>query len=136
MKASYLHRFLSIVCDGKTQALMRLDIATRSAALSGQQGLNLVFVDYLQTAPWNWAYPQCDPPLYEQLGTNLIVAAVEISIAEGFKGRLGLESLPQSDGFYRKLGMHDLGPLIPPHHLRYFEFSSEAAKKFLERSQS
>jgi hypothetical protein len=45
-------RFFGVECDGQMQGLMavRLDKACR---LPMQQGLSLVYVDYLAAAPWN-----------------------------------------------------------------------------------
>jgi hypothetical protein len=130
------HRSLAVVCDRKTQALMRLDVTTKRAALPSQQGLDLVYIDYLEVAPWNWTCLKENLPLYEGVGTLMVNAAVQISIAEGFKGRLGLHSLPQADGFYSRLGMSDLGTSSSSPNLRYFEFASEAATNLInKRSQ-
>jgi len=45
--------FFGIECDGQLQGLMKLDIATRSSRLIGQKGKPIVYVDYIETAPWN-----------------------------------------------------------------------------------
>jgi len=55
---------------------------------------------------------------------------------EGFKGRLGLHSLPQADNFYRKIGMTDLGQDASYQNLRYFEMTSEQARAFFEKEEN
>ncbi|SIT53919.1 conserved hypothetical protein [Mesorhizobium prunaredense] len=61
----------------------------------------------------------------------MIRAAIEVSQEEGFRGRIGLHSLPQSAGFYeRACGMSDLGIDGTKENLRYFEMTSEHAALF------
>ena len=57
---------------------------------------------------------------------------------EGFKGRIGLHALPQSEGFYAsKIGMTDMGKDPGYHDLRYFEMTAEQAENFIQKgSQS
>ncbi len=64
-------------------------------------------------------------PRLRGVGSALITAAVALSDDEGFKGRLGLHSLPQADAFYRKIGMTDLGQDTAYQNLRYFEMTAE-----------
>lgn len=127
------YRSLCIVCDTKTQALMRLDVSNRRSRIAATHQLNLVFIEYLETAPWN---QRSGPQQYEGLGSLLVGAAVQISIDEGFAGRIGLHSLPQADGFYQRIGMTDLGQDPDCHNLHYFEFTPTAAQHFQKgRSQ-
>src|SRR5271156_3290416 len=99
-----------------------------------QAGKPLVYLDYLEVAPWN--RPDFGPvPRLRGVGSALITAAVALSDEEGFKGRLGLHSLPQADAFYRKIGMTDLGPDPAYQNLRYFEMTVEQARTFLEGEQ-
>ncbi|WP_314964497.1 GNAT family N-acetyltransferase, partial [Bradyrhizobium cosmicum] len=67
------------------------------------------------------------------VGSALITAAIALSEDEGFKGRLGLHSLPQADDYYRKIGMTDLGQDVAYQNLRYFEMTSEQARAFFEQ---
>jgi hypothetical protein len=121
----------SVTCAGLTQGLMRVDL-TKSARLPNEIGKPVVYVEYLEVAPWNRL--DCVPVRkYKGVGIALLTEAVVLSEAEGFKGRIGLHSLPQSDGFYRDQGMTDLGPDQHVHgHLRYFEFSADDAAQFLK----
>lgn len=92
---------------------------------------SIIYVDYVAVAPWNRKQIQ-DPQRFKHLGTVLLGVAVQTSIREGHDGRCGLHSLPQSEGFYRKLGMTDLGIDSNYMSLRYFEFSSQAARNFVK----
>ncbi len=121
----------SVVCVGVTQGLMRVDL-NKHAREPSQKGKPLVYVDYLEVAPWN-RVDLGRPARYRGVGTALLTAAVALSLQEDFKGRIGLHSLPQADGFYRdRCGMTDLGP--DPHYqgLRYFEMTPEQARTFLD----
>jgi hypothetical protein len=69
----------------------------------------IIYVEYLENAPWNQYQPDT-PPRFQGVGSLLVEAAIAQSRADGFKGRIGLHSLPQSVGFYVKhCGMTDLG---------------------------
>ena len=74
-------------------------------------------------------------PRLRGVGSALIAAAIALSEDEGFKGRLGLHSLPQADAFYRKIGMTDLGLDAACQNLRYFEMTSSRARAFLEEEE-
>ena len=67
---------------------MKLDVAGQFGRIKSQLRKPLVYVDYLETAPWNIK------PLMRALdkeiqlagiGTRLIEAAVRLSMDEGFK---------------------------------------------------
>jgi hypothetical protein len=124
----------SVVCAGLTQGLMRVDLA-KSAREPTQTGKPLVYVDYLEVAPWN--RPELTQmPRYKGVGAALIAAAVALSEEEGFKGRVGLHSLPQSDAFYRgRCGMSDQGYDVAYQNLRYFEMTADRAKGFLQEEK-
>lgn len=124
-------RGFGVVCAGTTQGLMRVDL-NKLARIPAQKGKPLVYVDYLEVAPWNRA-ELGQAPRYRGVGTALLTAAVAFSEEEGFKGRIGLHSLPQADAFYRdRCGMTDLGPDTNYHgNLRYFEMTPDQARAFL-----
>lgn len=95
---------------------------------------DLVYVEFVESAPWNWELSKANRvQRFRGVGTQMIELAVRWSMDLDFQGRLGLHSLPQSEGFYRAVcEMTDLGPdpsYKPP--LRYFEFSESQAKTFL-----
>ena len=124
-------RTFCVVADGMTQGLMAVDL-TRSARLEDQRGKPLVYVDYLEAAPWN-RRDLTGRVRLRGVGSALLTAAVALSREEGFKGRIGLHSLPQADNFYRTIcGMSDLQPDPAYQNLRYFEMTPAQAQAFLE----
>jgi hypothetical protein len=137
-KTDALHGMLanpgfSIVCEGVTQGMMLVDTAMERCHLESQKGKNLVYVSFVETAPWN-RKELVDPPRYRGVGPVLIRAAIELSKAEEFKGRIGLHSLPQANSFYANFcGMTDLGPDSKEQGLRYFEMTPEQAEAYIEK---
>lgn len=124
-------RGFSIVAHGETQGLAQVNL-TKSAREPSQAGRPLVYLDYLEVAPWN--RPELGRPVrLKGVGTALLTAVVALSEEEGFRGRIGLHSLPQADAFYRqRCGMTDLGPDPAYQNLRYFEMTAEQARAFLD----
>ena len=122
----------AIVCDGMTQAMMITEL-TKRARLKRQKNDHLVYVDFVEAAPWNRREILGEPPRYSGCGSILIRAAIEYSKLEGFKGRIGLHSLPQANDFYaNKLGMTDMGQDPDYQNLRYFEMTPEQAEAFIK----
>ncbi len=119
----------SLVCGGELQGLM-LTNTISSARLSIQFGKPLVYVEFLATAPWN--RPELrKPPKFRGCGRIFILAAIQSSLDEGFKGRIGLHSLPKAEGFYRdKCGFTLLGPDSSHQNLTYFEMTETQADAF------
>ena len=121
-----------IECEGDIQGLMLVSTAGKICHLETQRGKSLVYVNFLEAAPWNVAsiVPE---PRYSLVGNTLLAAAIQLSINLEFSGRIGLHSLPQADGWYAKsCGMSDLGCDPTAHHLRYFEMTAEQASEFLK----
>lgn len=130
------HPGYSVMCAGVTQGMMILDTTTKRCRIVAQKGKNLVYVEYVENAPWNRKELLFDPPRYRGVGTLLIRAAIETSRSEGFKGRIGLHSLPQANDFYaNKCGMSDLGADSDPDYksMHYFEMTSEQSEDFIAR---
>ena len=120
--------FVGLEYDGRTQGLILLDY-TRTGRLPQQMSQPLVYVDYLAAAPWNQR-SLTDTPEFKGVGRVLVGVAQKISLEQGHQGRVGLHSLPQSEGFYRDvLRMIDLGPDSQYHGLRYFELEAEGTAK-------
>ena len=65
--------------------------------------LNLLYVEYLSTAPWN-RYAIKNKPKFRGIGTILLMQAVFESYNEGFHGRIGLHSLSRAEKFYKNFG--------------------------------
>jgi len=124
---------VSLMCGGMTQGMMILDTTTKKGRLSSQAGADLIYVEYVEAAPWNRKALGFNPPRYRGVGRILIRAAIEWSKNEDFKGRIGLHSLPQANDFYARIGMTDLGEDAGYKNLRYFEMSPQQAEEFIQR---
>lgn len=120
-------RVFSLLNAGEVEAAMLLLLGRTSRDPSTP--LPIVYVDFVAIAPWNRKAFQ-NPQRFRHLGTVMLGAAVEISRTLGLDGRCGLHSLPQSEGFYRHIGMRDFGPDAAYSSLRYFEFDATAAAAF------
>src|SRR5262249_55773345 len=124
----------SVICGGVTQGMMILETTRRRCRIESQKGKNLVYVEYIENAPWNREQLLFNPPRYKGVGSILIRAAIETSKSEGFKGRVGLHALPQSNGFYaEKCRMTDMGPDSHYQDMHYFEMTSEQSEEFIAR---
>jgi hypothetical protein len=66
------------------------------------------------------------------VGKVLLQAAIAMSDEEGFKGRIGLHSLPQAETFYSNIGMTNCGIDVSYENLRYFEMTPEQAAAFIQ----
>ena len=112
----------AIECLGETQGLMIVNTIKR-CRLPQQANKHLVYVDYVEAAPWN-RKSVGSSARYKGVGSILVAAAIQVSMDEGNKGRIGLHSLPQAETFYRNVcGMTDLGLdtlYHPQFSLRYF----------------
>ena len=92
-------------------------------------------MDYLEVAPWNVkliSEALGHPPRLRAVGSRLIEAAVRLSIDEGFKGRLGLHSLPESEAFiYTPVcGMTPFGKDAQKEDLLSCGFTPEQTERF------
>lgn len=124
-----------VMCSGVTQGLMYVERTVHRCQIQEQAGKNLVYVEFLENAPWN-RKELFDPPRYRGVGSILIRAAIELSREEGFKGRIGLHSLPQAEHWYAgTCGMTDLGVDPQKQNLRYFEMTSAQAEAFIEKGK-
>jgi hypothetical protein len=123
------YRCMGIECEGRMQGLLMASTLARSSRVE-PTGKAVLFVEYIESAPWNLK-DLVDEPKFSGVGIALLEAAIELSEEEGFGGRIGLHSLPQSEAFYRKY-MTDLGPDAGHQGLHYFEMSAEQARLFLE----
>jgi hypothetical protein len=104
------YRSFGIEADGEMQGLMIVRLDGTNSRLNPDRGKPLVYVDFIETAPWN-AKEFSSIPRYKGVGVRLIQAAARLSRDEGFGGRLGLHTLSQSVGFYSAAcEMTSLGP--------------------------
>ncbi len=125
------YRCLGIRCEGEMQGMMMVNLGGHFARLDPDRGKPILYIEYLESAPWN-VIPFVSKPRFGGIGTRFFDAAVRTSEEEGFEGRVGLHSLPQTEEFYGAVcGMTPNDP--DPNHqgLRYFELTQEQARKFL-----
>lgn len=124
------YQSFAIECEGQTQGLMIVNTIAR-CKLASQANQHLVYVEYLEAAPWNRSLIVATPK-YKLVGVVMIAAAIQLSRDEGYKGRIGLHSLPQADSFYRdRCQMSDLGRDAAKQNLTYFEMTDAQADQFL-----
>ena len=120
----------AITCMGETQGLMWVN-KTKSSQFAASKGKPLVYIEYLSAAPWNDRMVQ-NPLRYKGVGSIMLKAAINLSVDEEFKGRIGLHSLPQAEPFYNKMGLCDLGIDCSHQNLRYYEMTEKQAGLILD----
>lgn len=127
-------QFLSIECEGETQAMMSVR-TDKTCRLPEQSGLPLIYVDYLAAAPWNLP-GLMGQSRFRRGGLALLVAAVQLSRESGYNGRIGLHSLPKAESFYHdRCGMTDLGKDIFYEDLHYLEMTEAQSAAFTEGTE-
>ncbi len=119
----------ALVCEGDLQGLMLLNNLC-SARIHEQFGKPLMYVEFVATAPWNRPELRI-PPKFRGVGRTFILAAIHFSLDAGYKGRIGLHSLPNAEDFYEnKCGMTRLGPDSSHQNLTYYEMTETQAELF------
>jgi len=127
------YRALGVECEGVVQGLMMVVTDGYIARKQPDVGKPLVYVDYVQNAPWN-NEELVDRPRFGAVGSHLLDAAVKLSVDLEYAGRIGLHSLRRSEEFYRRLGMTPVEVEQQDRHARglwYFEFTRQQAEVFL-----
>ena len=110
--------------------LVSIANATYTAMAEGAIGKPIVYVEYLESAPWN--QPWHAERRLGGVGTSLLHQAVALSDEEEFSGRVGLHALPNSESFYLSHRMSDFGPdSRHKERLRYFEYTAEVLDEML-----
>jgi hypothetical protein len=127
------YRSLGVECEGVMQGLMLVVTDGHYARVEPDLGKPLVYVDYVQTAPWN-DEDLVDRPRFGAVGTHLLDGAVKLSADLEYAGRIGLHSLERSEGFYRRLGLTQVEIEQDDPHTKglwYFELTRQKADDFL-----
>ena len=127
-------RGFGIFCKRAWQGAMMTRTVGHRAKLVEDRNKPLVYIDFLEAAPWNWRVaPIGQERRLKGVGVVLMREAVSQSIDEGFHGRVGLHALPQAEQFYSRVcGMTRVeeepgaGPLV------YFEFTRAQGRAFLQ----
>jgi hypothetical protein len=126
---------MGIAVDGAWQGLMLTQSASYTTRAGPDRGKPVVYIDFLEVAPWNWTLPALGQvPRFRGVGSHLVAEAVRQSFVEGFHGRIGLHSLPQSEAFYQNVfGMTPIERDAAKQNLLYLELSRENARLLLEK---
>jgi len=124
-----------VVCERQWQGVMLTKTASYTARLDPDKGKPLVYIDFLEVAPWNWVIPEIGRAgRFRAVGSTLFWRAVKQSQEEGFRGRLGLHALPQAETFYEEAcGMTPLGRDVAKQNLLYMELSGRQAQELLQK---
>jgi hypothetical protein len=123
-----LHVLVAVECEGEPQGIMAV---LRTPRRSRHTGEVVVYVDYLESAPWNLKGASA-PPRFMGIGTVLIAEAVRLSLEMGLEGQVGLHSLPQAESFYKnRCRMTEFGADPGYYDLTYFEYTGQQAKDWL-----
>ncbi|MCA6509674.1 MAG: hypothetical protein IM565_06605 [Pseudanabaena sp. M109S1SP2A07QC] len=102
-----------------TQGMMLIETANHRSWFNPE--VRLVYVATLETAPWNRFSFQSDP-MFQRIGSNLLRFAKFRSQQLGYRGSVGLHSLPRAESFYEKLNMNNCGKDPDKDNLTYFEW--------------
>jgi hypothetical protein len=97
-------------------------------------GNQVLYVEYLENAPWNIKGNAAGVPEYLGVGNLLIAESVDISLSRGLNGRIGLHSLPLAEPFYRdRCQFSEFEPDVTESGLVYIEYSEQQAMSHLLR---
>jgi len=129
MKGKLAFKEYAIECNGLTQGLMLINIGLKYSRIDISKPL--VYVEYIQTAPWNRVKVQ-GYDSYKLVGSLLLLQAVGESCEEGFNGRIGLHALPKAEAFYRKIGLQEFGTDTDHQGLAYFELEESTSTTLMK----
>lgn len=115
----------AIELDELLQGVILLETQWHRSWLSERS--RLVYVEYLSSAPWN-RRPIEDPPYLRHVGQALLRVARQRSVELGYAGRVGLHSIPGSEGFYERLNMMNNGADPDKEGLVYFEYAAMSSQ--------
>lgn len=118
----------AVEAAGQTQGLMLVSVDF--GRIPTQRGLELVYVELVATAPWNRPRLVTDAR-YKGVGRVLLSTAISKSADLGFKGRIGLHSLKQSESWYQDIKEFTDVEFDAEKNMRYFEMTEANAAAFV-----
>lgn len=126
----------AVVCSEEWQGAMLTKSGTHLSRLGEARGKPLVYIEFLEAAPWNWTIPGIgQKSRFGRVGWHLFRRAVYQSLFDGSNGRVGLHALAQAARFYSDVcGMIPLGTDEEHEDLEYFELSEAQAMYLLNGS--
>ena len=125
------YRCLGVRFENEIQGLAMVSTVGVYGRSAANEGKPVLYVKYIEAAPWNLRNYVGVEARFGGVGTSLIIAAIELSSEEAFRGRIALHSLQQSEHFYERF-MEDLGIDADVEGLRYFEMSEAQAIRFMK----
>ena len=108
-----------------TQGMMLIETQNHRSKVDRRK--RLVYVETIETAPWNRLNSQ-PAPQFKRVGTVLLRFAEWRSQQLDYDGIVGLHSLPESEVFYRNQNMMDCGKDPAKDNLTYFEWYKSGGK--------
>ncbi|TWU00391.1 hypothetical protein Pla108_13410 [Botrimarina colliarenosi] len=121
----------AIRCEGRWQGAMLYDDTSHFAKDPADRGKPLVYIDYIESAPWNWLVDSIGQKgEFKSVGVRLFEPAVNHSMNEEYHGRVGLHALPTAEATYLAWGLEAFGPDPSFCQLSYFELTRAAATKW------
>ncbi len=94
-----------VTCDDEIQSILA---HRREPCPSMLDTGSVVYIDYLESAPWNLRIDG-RTPRFGGAGLALLVECVRLSLEWGLSGRIGLHSLEQAESFYVRHGLVRIG---------------------------
>jgi len=129
-----------VISAGTIQGMMIVG-PSKPANLKASVPERLLYLAYMATAPWNRKVyrPKSGifPDTLRGIGTALVKEAIRLSVSCGYRGRIGLNAMGRSEGFYEHIGMTYVPkPKDDEFKDDWFEFSEKAAQAFLNKPNS
>jgi hypothetical protein len=119
-------------CNLIAQGLIVFTPGIQLSRLEPSKGI--LYLNWLSVAPWNRRY-LTNLAEHKGVGTALFTFAILRSIDLGLEGRIGLHTVKNSEKFYDKLQLTDLGyDTFKTCKLKYLELSPEKAELILLNS--
>jgi hypothetical protein len=132
------HCLVAVEADGDVQGLMAVESRLARSEIDPAEWV--VYVDFLEVAPWNRREPNdrrlpaVQEPRFAGVGTLLVGEAVRMSVGQTASGRVGLHALPAAEEFYAtRCRMTGLGLLDHTRYpdLAHFEYPDGVAIPWL-----
>lgn len=122
------YRIMAIKRQTAWEAAMVTLTKNHVARLAPDAGKPLVYVDYLEIAPWNWCVKEIGQVRqFGVVGATMLRPAIEQSYTKGWDGRVGLHALTQAVPFYRSQKFAFVANDPAKQNLPYYELSASAA---------
>jgi hypothetical protein len=119
-------RLLAAISSGRCEALIQFDETFPVVATTSSTNTGIVYVSFLEAAPWNRAGGATR--IYSGVGISLLRILVARSLELGRKGRIGLHSTRNAAAFYDSLGFKAASQPGPNEYWEpYLELPSQAA---------